>query len=97
MSLIDLKDWDTRIMKIKDVYDFLDEIDDNTLVVLDGAYQEYAKYKDKNKEIIPSEAISKYPNVIYLGTFSKAYALGGMRVGYGIANENIINNLWVFF
>ncbi len=77
----------------KDVYEFLDEVDENTLVVLDGAYQEYAKYKDEAKEIVPSDVIAKYPNVIYLGTFSKAYALGGMRVGYGISNENIIKVL----
>ena len=77
----------------KDVYDFLDEIDSETLVVVDGAYQEYAKYKDKNKEIVVSDLISKYSNVIYLGTFSKAYGLGGMRCGYGVANENIIKPL----
>ena len=77
-----------------DVYKFLDEIDDNTLVVLDGAYQEYAKFKDEAKKIIVADATKRYPNVIYLGTFSKAYALGGMRVGYGIANIDIINNLY---
>ena len=77
-----------------EVYKFLDEIDKNTLVVLDGAYQEYASIKDENKKIVPSEVISKYSNVIYLGTFSKAYALGGMRVGYGIAQKDIINNLY---
>jgi histidinol-phosphate aminotransferase len=76
-----------------EVYKFLDEIDPNTLVILDGAYQEYAKYKDGKKEIIPSAVIAKYSNTIYLGTFSKAYALGGMRVGYGIANEEIIKTL----
>jgi histidinol-phosphate aminotransferase len=78
----------------KDVYKFLDMINPNTLVVLDGAYQEYASYKDSDKFISPADIISKYPNVIYLGTFSKAYALGGMRVGYGIANTEIINTLY---
>jgi len=78
----------------KDVYEFLDEVDENTLVVLDGAYQEYAMTKDNAKKIVPSEVIAKYSNVIYLGTFSKAYALGGMRVGYGISNKNIISNLY---
>ncbi len=77
-----------------DVYEFLDEVDENTLVVLDGAYQEYATFKDGTKAISPSDVISKYPNVIYLGTFSKAYALGGMRVGYGISNVDIIQNLY---
>ncbi len=76
-----------------DLYKFLDEVDSNTLVIVDGAYQEYAKYKDGAKEIVPSDIIEKYPNVIYLGTFSKAYALGGMRVGYGIASQEIITTL----
>ena len=78
----------------KDVYEFLDEIDEDTLVVLDGAYQEYASIKDGSKKISPNEVIAKYSNVIYLGTFSKAYALGGMRVGYGISNTNIISTLY---
>ncbi|MDC0932980.1 histidinol-phosphate transaminase [Arcobacteraceae bacterium] len=78
----------------KDVYKFLDEVDKNTLVVLDGAYQEYAIYKDGKKKIDVKKVTKKYPNVIYLGTFSKAYALGGLRVGYGIADVKIIKNLY---
>ncbi|MGM0519262.1 MAG: histidinol-phosphate transaminase [Campylobacterota bacterium] len=77
-----------------DVYKFLEQIDKNCLVVVDGAYQEYAAYKDEKKKIDANELIEKFPNCIYLGTFSKAYALGGMRVGYGIANEEIIETLY---
>ena len=76
----------------KDVFEFIEKIDENTLIIIDGAYQEFASFKDKNKEIKPKEVL-KYPNVLYTGTFSKAYGLGGMRVGYGIANEFIIKNL----
>ncbi|MEO1958479.1 MAG: histidinol-phosphate transaminase [Nautiliaceae bacterium] len=76
----------------KDVFEFLDEIKEDTLVVVDGAYQEFASFKEKNKEIKPKDVL-KYKNVLYTGTFSKAYGLGGMRVGYGIANEWIIQNL----
>ncbi len=76
-----------------EVYKFLDKIDKNTMVIVDGAYQEYAKYKDKKKEINPQDIIQKYPNVLYLGTFSKAYGLGGMRCGYGIAEPEIIKAL----
>jgi len=76
-----------------DVYNFLENIDSNTLVVIDGAYQEYATYKDKNKEIKPYDLITQFPNCIYLGTFSKAYALGGMRTGYGIAQSDIIKSM----
>ncbi|AXX90382.1 histidinol-phosphate transaminase [Arcobacter suis] len=74
-----------------DVYAFLETIDKETLVVVDGAYQEYAAFKDEKKRIVPKDLIANFPNAIYLGTFSKAYALGGMRVGYGIAQPEIIN------
>ncbi len=78
----------------KAVYDFLDQIDPETLVVIDGAYMEYTAYADAAKSIEPKELIKKYPNTIYLGTFSKAYGLGGMRVGYGVAKAEIITNLY---
>lgn len=76
-----------------DVYNFMAQIDKNTLIVVDGAYQEYASLKDTKKAIEPKDLIERFENSIYLGTFSKAYGLGGMRVGYGISNETIIKNL----
>jgi len=78
----------------KNLFDFLNKIDKNTLVVVDGAYMEYAQAHDESKKIDPKIIVEKYSNVIYLGTFSKAYGLGGMRVGYGVANENIIKELY---
>jgi histidinol-phosphate aminotransferase len=77
----------------KEVYAFLDAIRPETLVVIDGAYQEYASHKDPAKKIVPSDIIAKYPNTLYSGTFSKAYGLGGMRCGYGIAQPDIIKAL----
>ncbi|MDY3113375.1 MAG: histidinol-phosphate transaminase [Helicobacter sp.] len=76
-----------------EILEFLTQIDKNCLVIIDGAYQEYAAAKNTNKALNPKELISKFSNVIYTGTFSKAYGLGGMRVGYGIANKEIINAL----
>lgn len=73
---------------------FLEKIDENTLVVVDGAYMEYAAFKDKSKKIRPKELVEKFSNVIYLGTFSKAYGLGGMRTGYGISTAPIIKELY---
>lgn len=67
--------------------------DPDTLVVIDGAYMEYAIAKDEKYRIDPEDILG-FDNVIYLGTFSKAYGLGGMRVGYGIANKSIINALY---
>jgi len=77
-----------------DMFEFLDKIDSDTLVVVDGAYMEYGQAKDKSKKIEPKTIVERYENVIYLGTFSKAYGLGGMRVGYGVANEKIIKELY---
>jgi histidinol-phosphate aminotransferase len=77
-----------------DVYAFLETVSKETLVVVDGAYQEYAAFKDEKKRINAKDLIANFPNAIYLGTFSKAYALGGMRVGYGIAQPEIINTLY---
>ena len=75
------------------LYDFLDRVGE-PLVIVDGAYMEYAAFKDPKKRIDPAELTARYPNVIYLGTFSKAYGLGGMRVGYGIAQPHIIRELY---
>ena len=77
-----------------DIMAFLEKIDSDTLVVIDGAYMEYGAFKDASKRVTPKELIARFENVIYLGTFSKAYGLGGMRVGYGIANANIIKELY---
>jgi len=68
-------------------------ISDDTIVVVDGAYMEYASAKDKRYAITPSD-IMQFSNVIYLGTFSKAYGMGGMRVGYGIAQKELISELY---
>jgi len=72
---------------------FLDKIDKETLVVVDCAYMEYAGFRDKEVYIDAKELIAKYSNVLYTGTFSKAYGLGGMRVGFGIADKEITSTL----
>lgn len=76
------------------VESFIQKIGKDTLIIIDGAYQEFATYKDRAKAFCVNKLIEKYENVIYLGTFSKAYGLGGMRVGYGIADSKIIAILY---
>ena len=78
----------------EELFSFISKIDSDTLVVVDGAYMEYAIKKDSSKAVSPKDLIAKFDNVIYLGTFSKAYGLGGMRVGYGIADAKIIKELY---
>ena len=77
----------------EDVLKIINAVSEETLVVVDGAYMEYAAAKDKKYSITPNDLID-FSNVIYLGTFSKAYGLGGMRVGYGIANSTLIHELY---
>jgi len=74
------------------VLEIINAVDKDTLIVLDGAYMEYAAAKDSKYAMEPNDILA-FSNVIYLGTFSKAYGMGGMRVGYGIANVEMIDTL----
>jgi histidinol-phosphate aminotransferase len=78
----------------EDMIAFIKKIDADTLVIVDGAYMEYARFKDPSKAVDPHDLITAFSNVLFLGTFSKAYGLGGMRVGYGIAQSHIIEALY---
>jgi histidinol-phosphate aminotransferase len=64
--------------------DFLDRVPADVLVVLDEAYTEFITDPDV---ISGLTLLDRYPNLIVLRTFSKAYGLAGLRVGYGIAAD----------
>lgn len=81
-------------LNTKEIYKFIEKVDKNVLIILDGAYNEFAAFKDKNKAIKPKDLVKKFENVLYLGTFSKLYGLGGMRIGYAIAPKKIISALY---
>ena len=74
----------------KKIINLLDNIDSNTLVLLDEAYYEYRLEYDN---FDTSKLIDKYPNLIITRTFSKAYGLAGLRIGYGFAHPEIIELL----
>lgn len=74
----------------KKEFDFLmSHVPDHVLVILDEAYFEYAVGKDD----YPNSMDYRYDNVITLRTFSKAYGLSGIRIGYGFGHEDLISNL----
>jgi len=77
--------------KKEDVFAIINATPKDSLVVVDCAYMEYVE--DSEYKLEPKEFLG-HKNVIYLGTFSKAYGLGGMRVGYGIANKELIDILY---
>ncbi len=58
---------------------FLDKVPERVLVVLDEAYYEYADEAERGEAMA---LLSQYPNLIVSRTFSKAYGLAGLRVGY---------------
>ncbi len=70
--------------------DFLNFLPDSVMVVIDEAYQEYVDADDYPKSL---ELLEKYSNLIILRTFSKAYGLASLRIGYGIASAKIIELL----
>ncbi|GAA4708968.1 histidinol-phosphate transaminase [Brevibacillus fulvus] len=69
---------------------FLEQVPRDVLVVLDEAYYEYV-VAEEYPQTIP--LLAKYPNIIILRTFSKIYGLAALRVGYGIASSELINQL----
>jgi len=62
---------------------FLDQVPTNVLVVLDEAYCEYIDDEDFPDGVA---LLSSYSNLIVTRTFSKAWGLASMRVGYAISN-----------
>ena len=68
---------------------FLNQTPSNILVVIDEAYAEYMSGENLNV----SRLIEKHENLIILKTFSKAYGLAGLRVGYGMGNSTLISLL----
>ncbi len=61
---------------------------DQCLLVMDGAYVEYAEGYDGGAKLVETRG-----NVVMTRTFSKVYGLGGVRVGYGYAPREIIEVL----
>ena len=62
----------------------------DTLVFLDEDFLEFVE-NEKALSLIPK--IKRYPNLFILRSFTKIYGLTGLRVGYGIASEEIISVL----
>ena len=62
----------------------------NILLVLDDAYFEYVKQKNYSSGL---KLFSNFKNVVITRTFSKAYGLAGLRVGWGYGSNEIINSL----
>lgn len=69
-----------------DLYAFLRDLPRKVLVVLDEAYDEYLSDANKSQSIA---WLSEFGNLIVTRTFSKAYGLAGMRVGFALAHPAV--------
>jgi histidinol-phosphate aminotransferase len=69
---------------------FVRDLPATTLVVLDAAYHEYA-----HAQGLPDTVgwAQRYPNLVQVRTFSKAYGLAGARVGYAISHPEVADVL----
>lgn len=65
---------------------FLDQLSDDVLVVLDEAYFEYVQEPNYPNGIA---LFKKYPNVVVTRTFSKAYGLAALRMGYAVSHPDV--------
>ncbi|MHB1076010.1 histidinol-phosphate transaminase [Thiobacillus sp.] len=69
---------------------FLATVPQEVLVVLDEAYGEYLPTDDRCDTLA---WIERFPNLLISRTFSKAYGLAGLRVGYGVGHPDVIDLL----
>jgi len=68
---------------------FIAKVPDNVIVVMDEAYHEFVF----GRPDYPDSMIYRLDNLITLRTFSKAYGLAGIRLGYGFGHEDVIKTL----
>ncbi|MBK5305812.1 MAG: histidinol-phosphate transaminase [Frankiaceae bacterium] len=69
-------------LRAADVATFLQTVPDHVLVVLDEAYAEFV---DDPEAVDGRRLLADHPNLAVLRTFSKAYGLAGLRIGYCLA------------
>jgi len=67
---------------------FMQSIPSTVLVLLDEAYAEFVT---DESAVSGPELLSAYPNLVVLRTFSKAYGLAGLRVGYALGAEYVLD------
>jgi len=69
----------------QELNEFMDRLPDDVLVVLDEAYFEYAQHLDDFPDGM--DLFRQGRSMVVTRTFSKAYGLAGMRIGYGVMPE----------
>ena len=72
--------------KAEEIEGFLRRVPERVLVVIDEAYNEYLPQELRADS---TRWLKRHPNVVITRTFSKAYGLAGLRVGYALAHPSV--------
>jgi histidinol-phosphate aminotransferase len=65
---------------------FLRKVPERVMVVLDEAYNEYIPHEQRGDSV---KWLKRHPNLVLTRTFSKAYGLAGLRVGFALAQPSV--------
>ena len=71
----------------EEVIEFVNEVPDNVLLVMDEAYIDFL---DDPLDLVSLIRLGTRPNLILMRTFSKIYGLAGLRIGYGIGTPEFV-------
>ncbi len=77
----------------KRVKAMLEQLDEDVVVVLDEAYADFVDPEDRVDTL---RWLHDHPNLIIVRTFSKLYGLAGIRIGFGLANSKVAQQLEAF-
>jgi len=74
----------------KAIEQFIEQVPSHVVVVVDEAYNEFLTPEQQYNAV---DWVRRFPNVIVSRSFSKAYGLAGLRIGYGIAQKDLTDLL----
>jgi len=77
-------------LRVAELEALLEPISTDTIVVIDEAYREFLapSFGDPVLDLLP-----RHPNVVITRTFSKAHGLAGLRLGYAVADPDVISSI----
>jgi histidinol-phosphate aminotransferase len=67
---------------------FMARVPTDTLVILDEAYREFVTDPEA---VRGEEVLGLFPNLVVLRTFSKAFGLAGLRIGYAVGDQRVLD------
>lgn len=77
-------------IKRNEIIRFLEKVPSQVIVLLDQAYFDYSNYESGDVSL---NLVEDFPNLVISRTFSKAYGLAGLRVGYSVSSSYIADYL----